>query len=279
MEETKKKIKVLVASNQYGLEPICETGFKDMFYKFGQSDEFDIVFYGPWRMAIDQGRNSAVHMAQMYECDYLFFYDDDMFLADPMIGIKLLNRVINNEKINVLQALAFIRGYPYKPMVFHLIDIDNKKAMFPYENFEALQELADETGLVKCDAVGCCCTVIRMEVFKYLSEPWFMTGKKNTEDIFFCVKLAHNIQDAGIYCDLTVEAGHLLDRPILTSTSRKILVEIHEKYGLDQLWLPDATFVQRQNNTAKIFDFEKRVNFLEHIDKLPIRENENESKN
>lgn len=279
MEESKKKIKVLVASNQYGLEPICETGFKDMFYKFGESGDFEIVFFGPWRMAIDQGRNNAVKMALMYECDYLFVYDDDMFFADPMTGIKLLKRVIENDNINVLQALAFIRGYPYKPMVFHLVDLDGKKAMLPYATPEELLAIADENGLVKCDAVGCCATVIRMEVFKHLTEPWFVTGSRNTEDIFFCVKLAHNIKEAGIYCDLTVEAGHLLDRPILTKFSREVLTEMHEKYSIDQLWLPDATFTQRQNNTAKMFDFEKRVNFLENIDKLPIRGQKNEGEN
>ena len=164
-----KKIKVLVTSNQYHCEPICEAGFKDVFYKFGESREFDVVFYGPWRQPIDVARNGAVKMALQYECDYLFFYDDDMFFADPMVPIKLIKRLIANEKINVIQAVAFIRGYPYKPMVFKVSSLDDgRKVMEAYTTPEELEADADSDGLVKCAAVGCCCTVIRVPVFNVM---------------------------------------------------------------------------------------------------------------
>ena len=249
-----------------------------MFYKFGENkDKVDIVFFGPWRMAIDQARNQAVKMALAYECDFLFFYDDDMFFADPMIGIKLLNRLIENEKVNLIQALAFIRGYPYKPMVFHIVDLGEKKAMMPYSTPEELDAIADETGLVRCDAVGCCCTMMRVGIFNIIPEPWFLTGQKNTEDIFFCAKMNHYLEDSGIYCDLSVEAGHLLDKPVLTRSSRKMLIEIHEKYNMDQVWLPDATFVERQSVNKKAFDLEVRPNPFDQMDKLNFKEKKNES--
>ncbi len=271
----KEKIRVLIATNCYALDPVCYASHLDVFKKLGEAKDIDIVFFAPWRKPIDQGRNEAAKMAMVYDCDILFFYDDDMFFADAKIPLKLIRCVRDNDKINILQALAYIRGYPYKPMVFYLREIENLKCMTAYEIPEELFELAEkanDNGLVKVDAVGCCATAMRVELFNTLPEPWFLTGQKNTEDIFFCAKAKHYLQDAGIYCDTSVEVGHLLDRPILTTYSRKFLIELHEKYQADQVWLPDATFTPRQKIVHEQFKFETRPNILENIKSLPLKE-------
>ena len=272
MEEVDKKIKVLVATNCYALDPVCYASHLDMFYKLGQQSDLQIIFFGPWRKPIDGARNDAARMAKAYECDILFFYDDDMLFADPMTAIKLIRRIVDDKKINIVQALAYIRGYPYKPMVFHLVEVEGHKRMVAYTEPEELLEIADESGLVKCDAVGCCATAMRVGLFDALPEPWFLTGQHNTEDIFFCAKAAHYLQDAGVYCDTSLEVGHLLDRPVLTTAARTMLKEAHIKYSLDQVWLPDATFAPRQDVVTKLFKFETRKNMFEDMDNIPFKE-------
>jgi hypothetical protein len=266
----KKKIKVLVATNLYALEPVPYASHLDMFCQFGKhSDEMEVTFFGPWRMPIDRARNDAARMAQIYDADFLFFFDDDMYFGDATVPYKLIKKVAENDKINVLQALAFIRGYPFKPMSFKLKQVEEQLRMTVDDTPEELLADVDSDGLVKRDAVGCCATVIRRKVFDSLPMPWFLTGSHNTEDIFFCAKLGHYFKDAGIYVDTTMEVGHMLDRPILSSSSRKMLLEMHEHYKVDQVWLPDETFMDRLRVGRNNFEFETRINPLE-VD-IPLR--------
>jgi hypothetical protein len=278
MEEIKKK-KVMVATNLYQVDPIVYSGHAQLFYRLGKAIEnklsnmADIVFTAPWRTPIDKGRNDAAELALYYECDYLFFYDDDMYFPDANKIIQLIKRMIEDkeDRIHILQAEAFIRGYPFKPMLFKLYDVGENKKMKAFEDYE---DFIEEDGLVKCDAVGCCCTIIDTRLFKMTPKPWFVTGTGHTEDIYFCVKANHYNGGVGIYMDTNVSIGHLLDKIILTKENRPILKEIHEKYNLNQLLLPDPTFIplQKMGRTMQ-FDFDHRENPLIR-ECIPIRKEE-----
>jgi GT2 family glycosyltransferase len=64
--------------------------------------------------------------------------------------------------------------------------------------------------LFECDAIGTGCLLIKADVFKKISKPWFFYGAEDRmigEDIYFCEKA----KEAGfkIWCDPNLEVGHL----------------------------------------------------------------------
>jgi len=230
------KKRLMIATNLYQVDPVVYASHMNMMYRVGRNlPDVEVLFSAPWRMPIDKARDMAVKYALQNECTHLFFYDDDMRL-DPLVVEKMFRRFDENPDMHILQARAFIRGFPYEPMIFKYVEKGVMKIFSDYEG-----SVRDD-GLVKVDAVGCCCTMIDCELFKIVPEPWFVTGNTHTEDVYFCVKASEYVEDVGIYMDDLIEAGHLVDKPILTKASKQILLDIHEKYGLNQIWLPDIKF-------------------------------------
>jgi hypothetical protein len=263
-----KKKKVMIATNLYQVDPIVYSGHLQMLYRFGKEQDLEIIFHAPWRVPIDVARNNAAKFALYYECDYLFFYDDDMYFESGQDAVDLVKMAIENEdKIHILQGFAFIRGYPFRPMIFKLKTIaEGKKQMTPIDDWK---EQIGEDGLIKCDAVGCCATVINTDLFKLTPEPWFQTGKTHTEDIYFCMKAQQYVKDLGIYCDPSKEIGHLLDKIILTKGNRDMLKEVYEKYKLNNVFLPDENFVDVMQQQAEM---NAPINRKTHMN--PLDENE-----
>ena len=181
---------------------------------------------------------------------YLFFYDDDM-VVHPDVVARLLDRV-SKQEIHIISALVYIRGYPFKPMLFRF-DEPKYLGLFDYT-----EEDIEENGLISVDAVGCAATLIDCELFKLTPEPWFLTGKKHTEDVYFCMKAKDHIEGIKIYFDTQVECGHMLDKPVLTEVSRGILTELQNK-GVDQLWQPNLSGKNKEVQTfsEKIFGKDK----------------------
>lgn len=235
-----KKIRVMIATNIYKIDPCVYASHLNLFYRVGRDLNVDIMFSGPYRYAIDNARNFAASQALLGLCDYLFFYDDDMYIFDPNVLKVMLKKMMKRDDVHIMQAVAYIRGYPYDTMFFKL-DKDNDKQLEIYNDWKGHE---DKDGLVRGDAVGCCATLIDCKLFKMMPQPWFQTGQKNTEDIYFCMKARDYIANVGVFLDTTVEVGHTLDRPILCSANREILKEIHEKYGLNQMFLPEPNFAK-----------------------------------
>jgi len=240
----------MIATNLYQVDPQVYASHMNMMYRVGRNlQDVDIYFSAPWRMPIDKARDMAAEYALQNECTHLFFYDDDMFL-DPHIVAKMLQRFKDNEGMHILQARAYIRGYPYDPMIFKYVDKGTMRLYVDYEKD------VQEDGLLKVDAVGCCSTMIDCELFKLVPKPWFVTGKTHTEDVYFCCKAASYCENVGIYMDNLIQSGHLLDKPILTNYSRDILLEMHEKYNLNQIWMPSPEYAKdikyQQDPTAPV---------------------------
>lgn len=232
-----------------------------MWYQLGKRTDMDVMLSAPWRNPIDKARSMAAELALAYECDYLFFYDDDMYFFDGLVPLKLLDRMIaskgTDKEIHIIQAKAFIRGYPYNPMVFKKEKLGDITRLAIYEKWA---DNVDEDGLVKCDAVGCCATLIDCEVIRKIPKPYFVTGEMHTEDVYFCMKCQSYLENVGIYMDATVGIGHTLDNPILCEENLVALKELHEKYGLGQIFTPDPRFALQQQNP---FKFMKLGNPLE----------------
>lgn len=236
------KKRLLISTVLYNVHPIVYSSHLDMFYRVGKNlPDYDVIFYSPNRVPIDSARNAAVRYALDEECDYLFFYDDDMFLH-PDVVQRLLNRM-DEDKVHVVMARCYIRGYPYDPMIFKYKTIRAKGKKGDDEEVKTMVHFVDykkyvrKDGLVKVDAVGCASTMIDMELFKLMPEPWFLTGSTHTEDVYFCIKAINYVENVGIFMDDTFESGHLMNRPLLTAQSRQVLTKL-TKEGLNDIFLP-----------------------------------------
>lgn len=196
-------------------------------FRLGRNTDYEIMLYTPRRMAIATARNEAAKAALKNDCDYLFFYDDDMDLHPDT-----LKTLISRDK-DIIMGLCNIRSYPYRPMVFKWVDkedeftrigdIKTKGKLITF--WEDCEKHKNEQGIIEnVAAVGCACTLIKTEIFKYLEPPYFYTGTQNTEDCYFCVKAFNAIENLTIAVDTTVSAGHILkDKDILYPATAEFL--------------------------------------------------------
>lgn len=228
------KKRIAISTNLYFIDPLVYSTHLSAFYRAGKNlTNYDLVFIGRWRMAIDQARNYAAKNAMYCDCKYLIFYDDDMFL-NPDIVERLVKRM-EETNASIVTAKCYIRGYPYEPMIFRFIDEKRTKL----SRYDYKPEDIDERGLVKIDACGCACTIIDVDLLKDIPEPFFLTGELHTEDVYFCMKIINNYgyENVKIYMDNTFECGHLLEKRILDSTTRQNLIDDFKR-GYNVFGLP-----------------------------------------
>lgn len=225
-------MKILIASLLYdNVEHSCYVSHSQFWYRVGkQMPNVEFVFSAGKRRPIDAARNEAVLLAQELNCDYIFFYDMDMIL-NPNVLISLLNR-----NKDVVGAFCYIRGYPYKPMIFRKTEAFKNYAEKPFEirNKEDLMENYSPTkeefekGLIEVDALGTASTLIKTDIFKDIPYPWFVTGRVHTEDLYFFSYAKTLKPELEYWCDLTVESGHLGDPPVICSKNVEALRKFYE---------------------------------------------------
>lgn len=230
-----KKIKVVILVNTLtSVESTVYSNHIEFFVWHAKNHpEIDFIFYTPHRMSIDSARNSAADYALQLEADYLMFIDDDV-----LIPRDSLHKLIQNDK-DICAGLVIIRGYPFNVMSFKFKKPSKKLS----EEFKKTgvnrigfyNDLPKRNGklqkLVKCDAVGFSLCLIKIAVLKKISQPFFITGSRNTEDVYFCIKAKEELgkENVSIYTDTSLECGHLLDKVPVCWTNRKALQEYQEK--------------------------------------------------
>lgn len=233
----KKKIKILVLVNTLQTVPsFIYANHIDFFvYTAKHMPEIEFIFFTPHRMSIDNARNQAAVYAMRYQCDYLFFLDDDV-----MVPTNTLELLLASEK-DVVAGLVIIRGMPFNVMAFKFADALEQR--LDYYNKLPLVEPCKEghseyevkcsacrseeshlQELVLCDAVGFSCCLIKTDIFQALQPPFFVTGPNHTEDVYFCMKMRHNLLPIPeIYMNTLVRCGHLLNpEPIEFATRKKM---------------------------------------------------------
>lgn len=144
----------------------------------------------PVNKPVAEARNECVESALERDCAYLYFRDYDT-LAPPDTLPKLMAR-----DVDVIGGLYVSKQKPPWPLLF--------KDGGPCMDWEF-------GDVVKCDAIGMGCTLIKMDVFKRMGDgPWFRTfnerpddtpdGKQayrsRTEDIHFCNRM---VEELGLY--------------------------------------------------------------------------------
>ena len=196
-------------------------------------DEF--LFYTPYRMSIDNMRNDVARIALEHKCDYIMFIDDDVII--PPDTYKQLREA----RKDIVAAMVYVRGYPFHPMFFKdLGDITepNGKRRKNIGFHTDYKDTVDETtGLVKTQAVGFSCVLINCDVLKAMSPPYFVTGPGHTEDVYFCLKAALELEpEPEIYVQTRCVTSHLMMPDGVNSNN----VEILRKYYKPELDEKDA---------------------------------------
>lgn len=178
------------------------------WFRLGRNTTDDFVLFHPNRLSIDNARNQAADLALRLECDYLFFLDDDMILSpNTYHSLKRCDA-------DVAQALTFIRGYP-----FHCMAFKRGEEAGTLEYYDDYARWLRPDGTFGAEAVGFACALIKCEVLKKISKPYFITSTHSTEDVYFCLKLRNKLdREVSIVVDTNVPTGHLL-HPEMVSQS------------------------------------------------------------
>lgn len=143
-----------------------------------------------------RNRNLIIREALKEKCSHILFVDDDMaFAPDSLMKLLKCN-------VDIVFGLCLNRTYPHGPVIFDL-NSDNKLVRHFLKD--------NERGLIEVDACGFGFTLININIFSRLEEPYVRLGEvlpdKRSEDIGFCIRA----KAAGlkIHCDLDTPIGHM----------------------------------------------------------------------
>lgn len=161
-----------------------------------------MVIYGH---PVDEARNVIAKEAIKQGAKYLFFLGDDVVV--PAHALKsLIYRLEQHPEIGVVGGVYCSKCIPSAPLVFRELGTGSYWDWKVGEFFEV-------------GGLGMDCTLIRTDVFKLLSEPWFKTVDTDkfldginhadtwTEDLYFLNKLK-NESTYKVYCDGSVICDH-----------------------------------------------------------------------
>lgn len=150
-------------------------------------------------------RNEAAAYALGKKARFLFFVGDDVVVPQHTLK-QLIFRMEHDKNLGIVGGIYCSKSDPPAPLVFRGNGIGS------YWNWKA-GEYFEVTG------IGMDCTLIRTEVFKEVSKPWFNTGDQNqfldgvnaaqqwTEDLFFLEKVVKETKWK-IYADASVLCEH-----------------------------------------------------------------------
>ena len=197
---------------------------------YPKSHNNEFFLFTPPRMSVDMARNTAAKQAMMLECDYLMFIDDDV-LIPPTSFDSLLKC-----DADIASGLVIIRGYPFNVMAFRRegqnlpyfndlptveIEVGDGKGGYPVLKDPVTQD----DGLI---AVGFSCALIKVGILKKIPQPYFVTGPRNTEDIYFCLKAKDSISELKISLATHVQCGHILHPEPIEYATIDIFREFYE---------------------------------------------------
>ena len=191
-----------------------------VWFRFGRSyPDYDFILVNPSRMSIDRMRNMTVKTALECEADYVLFIDDDV-----LVPIDALAKLIACEA-ECAAGKAVIRGYPFDWMVFSKLGDESKGEP---AGLNAYKELPDG-GILEIGAVGFCCTLLKVDLFRPMKPPYFVTGVSWTEDIYFFLKAKQASPAARFVVDCSVDCGHILWPEVMTSKNRAAYKKMMEE--------------------------------------------------
>lgn len=178
--------------------------------------------------AIDKARNYLVKIALEQGADYLLFVDDDN--PPPQ---NTLEKFLEADK-DIVCAPILSRHEPFIPCVFKKVPIPENDL----PGYEPIKKI-DTTGgtLVKVDACGMACTLIKRKVLETLYKkheglPFAFsrdeikpvegkTRREMSEDVTFCERATN--EGFEIWCDTNIRPVHFAGRKIVQFNDSMIL--------------------------------------------------------
>lgn len=191
------------------------------FYHLGKLKKYNFIQFFAKRMGIDKFRNMAAKAALQCEAKYLMFIDDDMLLPHDSF------EQLVDSKMDIVSALNYIRGYPFNIMAFKK-DPDNANRLV-----NLTQEDISTGGVIPCEAIGTAVCLIKVDLFKKIPAPWFVTGPHNTEDIYFSCAAKKYVPKVKMGLNTNIITGHLLDPEVISHFTRESQVNYLESF-MDQ---------------------------------------------
>lgn len=205
------------------------------FKSLSTPTNYNCLFHTIKGQPVDVARNEMVKAAREKGCKYIFFLGDDVVVPNHTLR-QLIYRMEQDPSVGVVGGVYCCKSEPSDPLVYRG---NGQGSYWDWKHGEYFEV----TGL------GMDCTLIRIEVFNHLVEPFFKTvstdqyldsinnAEEWTEDLYFLnqvsTKTTYKIMcDAGIICDhwdvstgkkYTLPSGSLPTRGKLVTKSLKAL--------------------------------------------------------
>jgi hypothetical protein len=144
---------------------------------------------------------------------YVLTVEDDNVLP-PDAHIRLLE-TINTGRWDVVAGLYFTKGELQMPMAYGCPDEFARTGILDFRPRDVRDALA-AGQVMPVNGVAMGCTLYRMELFRELAPPWFVTvsdwsadqgGKCFTQDLYFCERAVRAGKRFAV--DMRVRVGHL----------------------------------------------------------------------
>jgi len=147
-------------------------------------------------------REKLAEEALEWGADYIMWVDSDMRFPKDTLEEMLKHNV------DIVGVNATTRREPIKPTALNLvIKSETEHSWIPINSL-------NNNGIEKCTAVGFGFTLVKADVFKKVSRPWFNViwsdhGAIIGEDIHFCIKCQDTGYDVYVDHDTSRQIGHI----------------------------------------------------------------------
>ncbi len=200
---------------------------------------------------VAEARNLMCEEAIKHNCKYILFIGDDTIIPNHALK-QFIFRMENTPDCGVVGGVYFSKTDPSAPLVF------KGNGEGSYWDWK-VGEFFNVTGL------GMDCTMIRVDILKEVSKPWFHTKEVDTfldainsvelwtEDLYFLHKVTEETKwkvycDAGVIADhVDVYTGRVYSLPHYSLPTRNLAIPKDEKkvvdLGCGHIWreFPECT--------------------------------------
>ena len=159
---------------------------------------------------IYDSRNKLAGLAVEMDADYILWLDSDMVFRPDTLE-RMMAVLDEHPEIDVLSGLYFRRGQPFSPVLFKTLEV-NEQGTLDWSDYE---ELPNE--LFEIAGCGFGCVLMRTDMLLDIAGKegggrWFTPIADAGEDCAFCIRARR--EGYKIYCDPTVDCGHMAYTPV-----------------------------------------------------------------
>jgi len=208
--------------------PECQENIIGMIYRTVKETDLQIGIKVVVKREQWRARNTLVTAALAGRFDYLLMLDDDM-----LVPHNLITSLLAHDK-DVVGGLYYQRGGHYRPVIMDLIE--NEYGEINSRFWQAYDDrIVNDRGLHQVDIIGGGCMLFKTHVFEKMNHPIFQWEREAGTDVAICYQLKQS--GFKVYCDTSIELGHVGDRQVITSRTvpmnGRIIRETTEILGTD----------------------------------------------